>query len=392
MITCPNCRQPVNANLRYCETCGVDLAIAAGMAEQQIRIPGGLPEGIVLAPEVLAPRIGEYMIERGLISSDDLQRALEHQHQRLQAGRPLLLGQALLDLGLIDREILDGVIIGQILELQSALNEANTGLQRRVQERTAELQAALERLSELSILKSNIIANISHELRTPLTHLKGYLDLLSENGLGPLTTQQNEAIVVMRRAEERLERMIEDLIQFSLATRGELNLNWKHFDLNQTIEIVVERSVGKAQARQVHLHTDLSNGLPRVRGDEEKITWVLSQLIDNAVKFTPPGGRVEVRTRIEKDSVCVVVLDSGIGIPSERLLEIFEPFHQLDGSATRRYSGAGLGLALVRRIIEAHGATIKVDSHVGKGSRFEFSLPAVLVIRPKFTSTQVSNE
>lgn len=392
MVTCPNCRQPVSSTTRYCENCGVNLAIAAGMVEQQILLPGGLPHGIALAPEVLAPRMGEYMIERGLITAEDLQQALEYQRRRLQTGKPLLLGQALVDLGLIERENLDNAITGQILELQSALNEANAGLQRRVEERTAELQAALARLSELSNLKSNIIANISHELRTPLTHIKGYLDLLAEDGLGPLTLQQSEALVVMRRAEERLERMIEDLIQFSLATRGELNLNWKYFDLNQTAAKVIDRAAIKAEAREIRLRADLPKGLPKVHGDEEKISWVLSQLIDNAVKFTPPGGRVEARTRRDKGAVRMMVIDTGIGIPAERLEEIFEPFHQLDGSTTRRYSGTGLGLALVRRIIEAHGIQISVDSEVGKGSRFVFSLPAVMTAHSNSIRSKVANE
>ncbi len=143
-----------------------------------------LPEGVPLAPEVLVPRIGEYMVENQIIQTKDLQAALDFQEQRQKQGKPILLGQALLELGLIDQSMLDKVITMRILQLQNALNEMNKALEMRVQERTLDLQHALDRLGELNQLKSNFIANISHELRTPLTHIKGYLDILSDGGLG----------------------------------------------------------------------------------------------------------------------------------------------------------------------------------------------------------------
>jgi len=126
----------------------------------------------------------------------------------------LLLGQVLRELQLVDAETLDQVITEQILQLQSALREANRQLERRVEERTRDLQRALERLTELNQLKANFIANISHELRTPLAHLKGYLDLLKENGFGALNEQQKGAVDILQRSELRLEKLIEDLISF----------------------------------------------------------------------------------------------------------------------------------------------------------------------------------
>ena len=126
------------------------------------------------------------MIEQGVLQPEELQRALDYQKERSALGKPVLLGQALLELNLVARETLDQVITMQILKLQRALNEANKNLQRRVDERTKELKRALNRLAELNYLKSNFISNISHELRTPLTHIKGYLDILSDDGLGLL--------------------------------------------------------------------------------------------------------------------------------------------------------------------------------------------------------------
>ncbi|MCC6957981.1 MAG: hypothetical protein IT316_14370 [Anaerolineales bacterium] len=375
-VNCPGCGEPVIPGHRYCKHCGVDLAVAALLAEQQAMLPTRIPEGIPISPELLVPRIGDYLLERGLLNADQLQHALTFQQQRAREGQPLLLGQALLELKMITRETLDEVITAQIFQLQNAVNEANKSLQHRVEEQTRELRHALERLSELNQLKSNFIANISHELRTPLTHIKGYLDILAEGELGPLTAEQQKALAVLKKAENRLERLIEDLIQFSLSGRGDLGLNLREADTARLIEAAVERSRHKASQQEVSLEMSLPGALPPVYVDEDKIGWVLMQLLDNALKFTPKGGQVTIHAvLIQKDLINFAVSDTGIGIPEERIPEIFEPFHQLDGSATRSYQGTGLGLAMVKRIIEAHGSRIQVKSTVGNGSYFEFSLP-----------------
>lgn len=365
------------AQSRYCEHCGVDLAVAAVLAEQSVFAPEALQSGIPIAPEVLVPRIGDRLIEVGYLKPEDLQKALGYQKEREAQGASILIGQALLELGLIEREMLDQVITTQILELQKALNNANQRLQRRVEERTQELQKALERLSELNQLKSNFIANISHELRTPLTHIKGYLDILAEGGLGPLTPSQAEALKVLKRAEGRLESLIEDLIQFSLASRGEVSLNMKDSEVQGVLQVAINRSMPKAQTKDILLTSMISDNLPKVHIDEDKIGWVVLQLLDNALKFTPQGGKVAVKASVEQGLVNVAIMDTGIGMPQDRIEEIFEPFHQLDSNATRRFAGTGLGLAMVRRIIEAHGAQISVQSVQGKGSRFDFYLPSV---------------
>jgi signal transduction histidine kinase len=374
-INCPNCGQRVLPQSRYCEHCGVDMALAAVLAEQQVMLPMGLPAGAPLTPEILVPRIGDYLIERNLLDPTQLQSALKYQKEKAGECKPILLGQALVDLGFISREVLDQAVTAQILRLQTALNETNQSLQQRVQERTEELQKALERLSELNHLKSNFIANISHELRTPLTHIKGYLDLLSDGGLGALNEAQNDALTVLKRAETRLEHLIEDLIQFSLASRGELSLNLQTFEIDKLINITIDRSRHKARTQGIEIKIDVPEKLPPVRIDEDKIGWVLLQLLDNAIKFTPENGQVILAAVNNNGLITISVTDNGIGIPEQRIPEIFEPFHQLDGSATRRYAGTGLGLAMVRRIIEAHGSQIKVYSRQGKGSRFQFSLP-----------------
>ena len=375
-ISCPSCNRPVTSQSRYCEHCGVDLGVAAVLAEQSVMMFGEIPGGVPIAPEALVPRVGDTMIEQGFLTPEGLQRALAYQKERAAQGESILLGQALLELKLVEKETLDQVITSQILKLQKALSEANQMLQQRVEERTQELQHALDRLSELNQLKSNFIANISHELRTPLTHIKGYLDILGDEGLGPLTPQQAEAISVLNRAETRLERLIEDLIQFSLASRGEVSLNLKESKIDKLVQIATDRTLHKAKAQNIQINSLVQPDLPLVQIDEDKIGWVILQLLDNAVKFTPKGGKVGIKVSYSDGLVQIAIMDTGIGIPEDRIQEIFEPFHQLDGNATRRYAGTGLGLAMVKRIIEAHGSQMKVQSVLGKGTRFEFYLPA----------------
>jgi signal transduction histidine kinase len=378
-VHCPQCAKPVDPQARFCKHCGVDLALAAVLAERDMTALNEVQAKAQLAPELLVPRLGDYMIENGIIDERDLQQALDFQKERASAGRSILIGQALLELNLVDQVTLDQVITRQILQLQFVLSETNRRLEKRVQERTRDLQQALDRLSELNQLKSNFLANISHELRTPLTHIKGYVELMIVGGLGLLNNEQMEAMHVIQKAEARLERLIEDLIQFSLAAHGELSITPQPFDLNILVERAVDTVKQKARVRQISLITNLAPQLPPVQADQEKISWVMMHLLDNALKFTPQGGEVDVSTFPDDNFIRVAVIDNGIGIPNDRLSEIFEPFHQLDGSATRKYSGTGLGLAMVRRILEGHKSQIEAHSIVGQGSRFEFKLPLAVM-------------
>ena len=328
-----------------------------------------------LTPEMLVPRMGEYLVQKGLITDDDLHRALAYQQEQVSKGNLLVLGQILIDLKLIDRADLDQAVTEQIIHLRSALQAANRTLERRVEERTAELQKALERVSELSQLKSNFIANISHELRTPLTHIKGYIELLISESLGAIADEQRHALQVIHQSTGRLETLIEDLIMVSLASRGELSMKLENVDIRRLSNLAIKSATSKAQDRGLNLHAVIDENVPLVQADAQKIVWVLSQLIDNGIKFTSSSGSVVVSVKREGENLVVVsVTDTGIGMPSNRLNDIFEPFHQLDGSSTRHYGGTGLGLSLVRQIIEAHGSMIEVQSTEGRGSTFKFPL------------------
>ena len=331
-----------------------------------------------LTPEMLVPRMGEYLIQKGLITADDLKKTLDYQLEQTDKGSAILLGQALIDLKLIDQTDLDQAVTEQILQLRSALQAANRTLERRVEERTAELQKALERVSELSQLKANFISNISHELRTPLTHIKGYIELMITESLGAITEEQKHALQISQQSSGRLETLIEDLIMVSLASRGELSINQEDVDIKRIANLAVKSSMGKATDRGVNLHAVIDEEVPFVQADSQKTAWVLHQLIDNGIKFTASGGSVAVNVKSEGENLVIVsVTDTGIGIPPSHLEDIFEPFHQLDGSSTRRYGGTGLGLSLVRQIIEAHGSMLEVQSVEGRGSTFKFPLLAV---------------
>jgi len=229
-------------------------------------------------------------------------------------------------------------------------------------------------LYTLSELKANLVANISHELRTPLTHLNGYLDLLLNNDFGPLTTDQIGALGIIQRATDRLGHLIEDLILFSVSEHDQIYLHIQPISLEELCNQVIKRSTSKARDHQIQLRLEPIPAGMKVDADFEKISWVMMHLVDNAIKFTLSGGMVILQTSREDNFIHIQVSDTGIGIPDDRLEQIFEPFYQLDGSSTRKVGGTGLGLALARRIVEAHGSVIHVYSAIGKGSRFEFIL------------------
>jgi signal transduction histidine kinase len=176
-----------------------------------------------------------------------------------------------------------------------------------------------------------------------------------------------------------LESLIDNLILFSLAARGEMTVRLAPVNLIKVAKEISNYSQPKANDQKVTLRSIIPANIPFVQADIEKISWAILQLIENAIKFTPSGGEVILSIQPEAETLIMVsISDTGIGIPPNRMNEIFEPFHQLDASSTRHYGGTGLGLALVRDIISAHGSVIEVQSEEGKGTRFSFPLLAVI--------------
>jgi signal transduction histidine kinase len=375
VIICPNCQASIAANAVICQACGADIELMTFVAERALleSVLASQAGARPMSPEQLAPRLGDYLVQHGYVSAEQLQAALVEQASSSPARPRPLLGQTLVALGFLTPQNLDEGIARQLLELQTALLDANHGLEQRVAERTAELEAALARLTEFNQLKANFVANISHELRTPLTHVKGYNVLLLDRMLGPITDEQDQALRVTAGSITRLEELINDLISYASAARGELTVNLRPTSVAAVARQVIERCRPKAERHQLSLALEIPPDLPLVNADEEKMSWLLLQLVDNGIKFTPAGG-VVIAAADGGQRVTITVRDTGIGIPPSQLDDVFEPFRQLDGSTSRRYGGTGLGLALVRRIVEAHGTSIWVSSRVGQGSAFSFEL------------------
>jgi signal transduction histidine kinase len=371
--TCPFCQAVVDSQDLTCHNCGKLLPVAASQVETAVQTTLR-KRGKPITPEVLTPRLGDYMVEKGYIRIVDLDAALLYQQQQALHGRSVLLGEALVQAGKLTREQLDQAVTEQIVMLQDALRGSNEMLEQRVQERTVELSEALDRLTEINGLKNNFISNISHELRTPLAHMVGYIDLLADGSLGDLTTDQKMAAEVLKRANDRLYALIDNLIRFTLIYQNEIAIEPVPLYLEEVISASLKRNQRTAEASNIDLRSEGGIDLPQVNGDAEKLGWVFDSLLDNGIKFNNPGGRVAVHSALKNGLVEVCVVDTGIGIEPEQVSELFEPFHQLDGSSTRRYGGTGIGLALAYKIVEAHRSVIRVESKPGKGSTFRFNL------------------
>jgi len=272
--------------------------------------------------------------------------------------------------GVFDQDDLD-FLIG--LSQQAAIAIENARLYAAEQQRSAELACALERQQELDRLKSEFIQNVSHELRTPLAIARGYAELLDSGGLGELQPDQCKPVSIIARRMRMLTKLMDD---FTAILETEAQVSKREWvDLADLIhKILTDFQIVMEQAG-LTLTAQVASDLPPVLGDPVHLRRVLDNLLGNACKFTPVGGRVSVRLVQDGGNLVLEVADTGIGIPQDQLDRIFERFYQVDGSMSRRYGGAGLGLALVKEIIEAHGGAVGVESEVGQGSTFTVTLP-----------------
>jgi signal transduction histidine kinase len=256
-------------------------------------------------------------------------------------------------------------------------------------EKNLRLAAAVERMQEVDRLKSNFLATVSHELRTPLTSIIGYSEMLIEGLAGVLNTEQREYVQVIMEKGDQLLSLITGLLDVSRMDSGPLRLQREPLALTELVGGIMTAMAPLARRKRVELRFECPPELPRVDGDRDKLRQVLFNLVGNALKFTPDGGRVLVAVGVgplgRDDDLAarpglglrLRVADSGIGIAPESQVRIFEPFYQVDSSSTREYGGTGLGLTLVKSYVEAHGGSVWVDSELGRGSAFTVTLPAV---------------
>ena len=373
-ISCPRCNHLIASTVENCPKCGISLAIAAVLAENQMVRQFTEPSEITLSPEILVPRIGDYLVERGTIPKSQLLTALKIQKTETAAGKYRLLGQILISQGFISQSDLDTAITEQIVLLQDALKKSNTQLEERVQERTIDLQKALNKITELNQLKTNFVSNVSHELRTPLAHMVGYIELLRDGSLGETTEDQDHALAVLGKSYNRLHGLIDELIEFSMLSEGDMSLVQEPVSISAILEATKSHAQQLANENQIQLMIKHPEEELFVMADKSKISWVIGELIINGIKFNNPGGKVLFEINQSNGVINFKISDNGIGFNPDKLEEIFEPFHQLDGSTTRRYGGTGIGLALSKQIIEAHGSSLKARSKEDNGSSFEFSL------------------
>jgi hypothetical protein len=218
---------------------------------------------------------------------------------------------------------------------------------------------------------------ISHELRTPVTPIQGYTDLLLSEKSGPLNDQQKEALHIIRSNSKRLLDLIDGVLDISRVERGKpVEVKKEPIMFNQIIKDLVEGLKFQFDEREVKLELELSPEIDALLADEAKITRVVANFIGNALKFTPKKGRVKLSTRKTGDSLECSITDTGIGIEKENLTKIFEKFYQVDSSYTRATGGIGMGLTIIKEIVEAHGGKVWAESEgLGKGARFVFTLP-----------------
>ena len=231
---------------------------------------------------------------------------------------------------------------------------------------------------EIDQIKSDFLSVVSHELRTPLHSIKGFVDIILMGKTGRITELQRDFLTTVKESTSNLQRLIDDLLEFSRMEAGQIKLKPEMMSVHHTAEQVVERLLPLAQEGRLQLRNEVPEEVGSVEADPMRIEQVLTNLVSNAIKFTPEEGTVTISGRDLGKEVLVCVTDTGIGIPKEEQARVFQRFYQVDGSVTRSYRGAGLGLTICKFIVEYHHGRIWVESQVGRGSTFSFVLPKEL--------------
>jgi signal transduction histidine kinase len=263
---------------------------------------------------------------------------------------------------------------------------------RQLEDKTGKLQEAFDRLKELDRLKSNFLATVSHELRTPLTSIIGYSEMLSEGLAGEMSAEQSEFVKTILDNGQHLLALIMGLLDLSKLESGTMRMKMRPTRIGPVLDEVVSTLTPTARKKEVRLEVDVAQGLALLRGDPERLRQVFLNLVENAIKFTPAGGSITLRTRMveaaggpDEEGVAllaplqsrlqVCVIDTGIGIAPHEREKVFDPFYQVDSSSTREYGGTGLGLSIVKRLVDAHGGDIRIDDNKPRGTMFVVSFP-----------------
>lgn len=235
------------------------------------------------------------------------------------------------------------------------------------------LKEDIAKLEKLERVRSEFLANVSHELRTPIFSIQGFIETLIDGAIDDDEVNRE----FLRKAYEHSERLnvlLNDLIEISRIESGEMRMSFRYFDISEFLKNVTEEMSPLAERKSLRITSSTDSHEVLVLGDKERLRQAISNLIDNSIKYTDKGGSIDVGFIELENSARVFVKDTGCGIGEEHLTRIFERFYRVDKDRSRRVGGTGLGLAIVKHIIEAHNSKIEVESELGKGSEFSFYL------------------
>lgn len=237
------------------------------------------------------------------------------------------------------------------------------------------LLVARSRQRKLEEMRKDFVANVSHELRTPLSIIKGYVETLLDDP-PPDRETERQFLRTIHKHSAQLEALINDLLDLSALESQKAKLRFEAVSLRAVAGAVVGELAAAASQKTILVTLEIPSNFPAVRADEQRLQQVFTNLLENAVKYTQTGGRVTVSARETGSEIEVCVADNGSGIAPEHLPHIFERFYRVDKARSREVGGTGLGLSIVKHIVQVHGGRVWVESELGKGSKFFFTLPA----------------
>jgi signal transduction histidine kinase len=268
--------------------------------------------------------------------------------------------------------------IGTAIEntkLYTELFGSQKELERRVMERTHELEKLNEELKRLNKMKSDFISAVSHELRTPLTSIKGYASILMTGKLGDVLPAQKERLEKIDKHSNNLVHLINNLLDIARIESGKVQMEMKDISIKEMLDSIVDIITPQVKEKNISLKINSGIKFDRLKVDQSQIERVFLNLLSNAVKFTPENGKVFIEINEKDDDIQFSIEDTGIGIPGQDTPKVFQEFYRADNALDQKIKGSGLGLSLVKKIVEAHKGRIWFNSELGKGTKFTFTLP-----------------
>lgn len=264
----------------------------------------------------------------------------------------------------------------ELHHLTTELHQANVELEQRVKNRTQELQTAVMELTELNKMKTKFLSNMSHEIRTPLNSIIGFSDVLHEESFGELNLKQKEYIQIILTSAKHLLDLINDILDMSIIDQGRISLHKQLENPNQLVYSVMNVIQPQAECKKIQLLLCLDESMPAILMDPVRIKQVLYNIVNNAIKFTPPDGSISIFSKYEQKQVIITIQDTGIGIAEDVRKKVFDEFFQAEHSYKKLFDGVGLGLPLSRKLVEMHNGKIELDSEIGVGTTVTITIPA----------------